>query len=84
MAITTMSSRDFNQGVSAARRAAETGPVYITDRGKPAHVLLSYEEYKRLTGSCRNIQDALAMAGAADIEFEPERGNVTFRDVDFS
>ncbi|MCP1438783.1 prevent-host-death family protein [Erwinia persicina] len=84
MSVTTMSSRAFNQAVSAARRAAEAGPVYITDRGKPAHVLLTFEDYKRLTGSSRNIQDALAMPEAAEMDFEPERENIVFRDVDFS
>ena len=33
MAITTMSSRDFNQDTSGAKRAAKEGPVFITDRG---------------------------------------------------
>lgn len=84
MTITTISSRDFNQSVSAARRAAETGPVYITARGKPAQVLLSYKEYKKLTGSRRNTQDALAMPDVADIEFTAERENISFRDGDLS
>jgi len=84
MSITTISSRLFNQQVSAAKKMAENGPVYITDRGEPAHVLLTFEEYKKLTGTRRNIQDALAMSGVADIEFEPERMNIGFRDVDFS
>jgi PHD/YefM family antitoxin component YafN of YafNO toxin-antitoxin module len=47
--------------------------VFITDRGKPAHVLLSIEEYQRLVGQHRNIADALAMPGIADIAFEPPR-----------
>ena len=36
MAVTTFSSREFNQYVSEAKKAAESGPVFITDRGKPA------------------------------------------------
>ena len=71
MTITTLSSRELNQDVTRAKRATKSGPVFITDRGKPAHVLLSFEDYRRLTRQRRNIADALAMPGVADIEFEP-------------
>ena len=67
--ITTYSSRDFNQDTSGAKRAAENGPVYITDRGRPAHVLLSIEEYRRLTA--RPISLADAIAGQGDFDFDP-------------
>ena len=84
MAITTLSSREFNQDTSRAKKAASKGPVFITDRGKPAHVLLSIEEYQRLTGGHRKIADALAMPGLADIEFDPPRLNIGIRPADFS
>jgi prevent-host-death family protein len=70
MTITTLSSREFNQDTSRAKKAASEGPVFITDRGKPAHVLLSIEEYLRITGQRRNIADLLAMPGLADIDLE--------------
>ena len=70
MTITTLSSREFNQDTSRAKKAASEGPVFITDRGKPAHVLLSIEEYQRLTGKRGNIADLLAMPGLSDIELE--------------
>jgi prevent-host-death family protein len=70
MAITTLSSREFNQDTSRAKKAAADGPVFITDRGKPAHVLLSIEEYQRITGQRRNMADLLAMPGLSDIELE--------------
>ena len=41
--ITTLSSREFNQHASEAKKAADKGPVFITDRGRPAHVLLRIE-----------------------------------------
>ena len=82
--ITTLSSREFNQGASEAKRAAINGPVFITDRGRPAHVLMSFAEYQRLTQQRRNIADALAMPGAADIEFEPPRASIDTRPADFS
>jgi prevent-host-death family protein len=82
--ITTLSSREFNQDASGAKKAANDGPVFITDRGRPAHVLLSFEEYQRLTQQRRNIADALAMPGAEDIEFDPPRANIGIRPADFS
>lgn len=71
MTITTLSSRELNQDVTRAKRAANKGPVFITDRGKPAYVVLSFADYQRLTKQRRNIADALAMPDVASIEFEP-------------
>lgn len=73
MPTTTLSSRDFNRDTGAAKRAAQRGPVFITDRGRPAHVLLSIEDYRRLTNAPASIIDLLAMPEAAEIEFEPPR-----------
>ena len=73
MPITKMSSRDFNQDTSRAKRAAKRGPVFITDRGRPSLVLLTVEEYQRITGGQKSIADLLAMPAAAEIEFEPAR-----------
>ncbi len=87
MSITTLSSREFNQAASEAKRAANDGPVFITDRGRPAHVLMSFEHYQQITKQRRNIADALAMpdiVGMADIEFEPPRVTVAARPADFS
>lgn len=82
--ITTLSSRELNQDVTRAKKAAQRGPVFITDRGKPAHVLLSFEDYQRLTRQRRNIADALAMPGVAEIEFEPPRVTIGARQADLS
>lgn len=71
--ITTLSSREFNQDTSRAKKAALIGPVFITDRGKPAHVLLSMEDYLRLTQQSSTIVELLAMPKADDMEFEPPR-----------
>jgi prevent-host-death family protein len=73
MAITTLSSREFNQDAGRAKRAASKGPVFITDRGRPAHVLLSIKEYQQITNKQKSILDQLAMPEAAEIEFEPPR-----------
>ncbi len=83
MPITTFSSREFNQDTARAKKAAAMGPVFITDRGKPAHVLLSIETYKRLTGERRKIADALAMPGGVDVEFDPPRIGIGSRAAEF-
>ena len=84
MAITTFSSREFNQAASEAKRAANDGPVIITDRGKPAHVLMTLADYQRLIKQRQRIADALAMPVAADIEFEPPRVTIDIMPVDVS
>jgi prevent-host-death family protein len=73
MTLTTLSSRQFNQDASKAKKAAEAGPVFITDRGRPAHVLLTFREYKTLTGGRTKIADLLAMPGVDDIALESPR-----------
>ena len=73
MAITTLSSREFNQDTSRAKQAAYKGPVFITDRGRPAHVLLTIEDYQKLAGSHTSIIDLIAMPGVEEIEFDPPR-----------
>ena len=73
MAITTFSSREFNQDTGRAKKAAKNGPVFITDRGSPAHVLLTIEEYRQLSGGAATIVDLLAMPGAGEIDFDPPR-----------
>jgi len=85
MAITKLSSRDFNQDTSRAKRAAKRGPVFITDRGRPSHVLLTVEEYQRITAGQKNIADLLAMPAAAEIEFEPPRvGGILHKPLDLT
>ena len=73
MTITTLSSREFNQDSSGAKKATKRGPVFITDRGRPAHVLLSIEDYTKLTSTGASIVDLLSMPGSASIDFEAPR-----------
>lgn len=84
MPITTLSSREFNHDTGRAKKAAADGPVFITDRGKPAHVLLSIDDYRRLTGQCRNIADLLAMPGLADADLDIPPRTERARPVDLS
>ena len=84
MTITTLSSRELNQDVTRAKKATQSGPVFITDRGKPAHVLLSIAQYQQLIRQRRNIADSLAMPDVADIEFEAPRVSIAAQPADFS
>jgi hypothetical protein len=68
-----MTSRDFNQDAGRAKRAAANEPVFITDRGKPAHVLLSIADYRKLTGIRGNALELLACPDTADFDFEPKK-----------
>lgn len=79
MTITTLTSRELNQDIGRAKRAAKLGPVVVTDRGKPAHVLLSFAEYKRLTASGRTLAEALSMPQSSDISFEPPKLQIEAR-----
>ena len=84
MSITTLSSREFNQDSSGAKKASANGPVFITDRGRPAHVLLTIDEYQKLVGGQASIIELLAMPGAEGVEFEPERARGLYWAADLS
>lgn len=74
MGITTISSREFNHNVTKAKRASMEGPVFITDRGHTAHVLLSIEEYQKITQQQVSIVDLLTMdSEASNVEFDPPK-----------
>lgn len=83
--MTIMTSREFNQNTSGAKKAAEKEPVFITDRGRPAHVLLSIEEYRRLAGLRKqNLAELLSMPEDDDIDFDPPKlGDLGIRPAEF-
>ncbi len=84
MTIKTLSSREFNQNTSGAKKAAQEGPVFITDRGRQAYILLTIEEYRKLSAGGPNTIELLALPGIADIDFEPPRMNLVSKPVDFT
>ncbi len=84
MSITTLTSREFNQDTGRAKKAARHGPVFITDRGKPAHVLLNILEYKRLAGLGEKVSDLLALPGTEDIELDIPRRHEPARPADLT
>ena len=84
MTITTLSSREFNQDTSGAKKAAKRGPVFITDRGRPAHVLLTIETFQSMAGGQVNIVDLLSMPGSENIDFNPPRAGKIYRPADLT
>ena len=65
-----VTSREFNQDVSQAKRIARDEPVFVTDRGKATHVLLSVEAYRQMLGPSETLLDLLA--APAPIRAEPD------------
>ena len=78
MGIQTFSSRDFTRDVSAAKRAAVDGPVFITDRGRPAFALLNIEDYHRMAGqSAASLLEVMdGIPSGEGIDFKPPRINL--------
>ena len=68
-----LTSRELNQDVARAKRAANEGPVIITDHGRPAWVLMRHDTYQRLAGRGIGIRSLLAHPQSEDIAFEPPR-----------
>lgn len=77
-----MTGREFNQASSEARRLANNGPLFITDRGRPAHVLMSYDHYQSLRGNDQSIADLLALDEDVDLDL-PGRSREPARSADF-
>lgn len=85
MTITTISSREFNQDASGAKEGGTARTGIITDRGRPTHVLLTMEDYRRLTGATISLAEALAQPEGADALFDPPRiGGGIFRPADLA
>jgi hypothetical protein len=82
---TKLTSREFNHDTGGAKRAADAGPVFVTDRGRPSYVLLTFEDYCALTAHQPTMVDLLAApAGVADFDFEvPVRGREAAIPADF-
>lgn len=67
----TFTSREFNREPGRIKKAAADGPVVITERNKPALVVLAFTDYKKLAGEKPSLLDALSMRGLSDIDFDP-------------
>lgn len=77
-------SREANHDLARAKRATHDGPVFITDRGRPAHVLLTIEDYRRITGKKKSLADALSNPAVAGLDFDiPRLSDFTPQPIDF-
>jgi prevent-host-death family protein len=84
MPIHTIPSRDFARDVGAAKRAATDGPVFITDRGKPAYALLKIEDYYKLASKkARSLLEVMDALPGGDFDFEPPKLTGSVQAPDF-
>ena len=85
MSITTVSSRDFARDLATAKRATTSGPVFVTDRGKPTYALLKIEDYYHLAGKHpRSLLEVMdSMPGLSNIEFDPPKLDIQLRPAEF-
>jgi prevent-host-death family protein len=84
--MSVVSMREFNQNSSGVVRAASKAPVFLTNRGKPTHVVMSIEDYERSHGQPKSILDTLRQPGGPEYDFEyeqPKLGGELIRPVDF-
>jgi len=79
-----LTSREFNRDTGGAKKATRDGPVYITDRGRPSHVLLTFADYQRLAANRPSIIDLLAPPqGIEDVEFHTPVAAETAQPAEF-
>jgi len=79
----TISSRKFNYGASKAKKDANRGPVFITDRDQPSHVLLCISDYRQLTGGVKSMATLLAIDEEEEIIFSAPKVDLTERPMEF-
>jgi PHD/YefM family antitoxin component YafN of YafNO toxin-antitoxin module len=83
MTITALSSRELDQDVCRAMKAAQNRPVFITNSGHPTHVLLTMQEYQHLLSGQLTLIEALAQPDAADFDFDPPSLKGLYRSADW-
>lgn len=81
----TLTTREINGDIARAKRAAEAGPVFITEHGRPSHVLLTYEAWREMAEGQPSILDRLASKDpeAALAHFEPAPLTVGLKPASF-
>lgn len=78
----TFTSREFNRDPGSIKRAARSGPVFITDRNRPSLVVLAIQDYQRLAGRGASLLDLLMPAAGHDFDFEPPRSKIAAKSAD--
>lgn len=67
-----VTAREFNQDISKAKRFAASEPVFVTDRGRPTHVLLSIAAYRQLSGERQSVLDLIGAPAGSEPLVVPE------------
>ena len=84
MSITTVSAREFSRDLARAKQATRSGPVFVTDRGKPTFALLKIEDYYKLAGDQpKSLLDVMDSLPGGSFEFEPPRMEAGIRPAEF-
>lgn len=80
---TVVTARQYNQDASGVKRAASSGPVVITERGRPAHVIMSWAAYRELVDSPTRQPLTEFLAGLELDGLDLKRSLDTGRDTPF-
>ena len=62
--------------------AYRSGPQNITVRGEPTAVVLSWDDYQRLTKPSESFADFISKSPLKGVELEVERDKSKTRDID--
>ena len=71
-----------NRFSEVVQKALKAGPQIVTLRGRETAVILSVEEYRRLTRPKTDLVEFLRSSPLADVELDLERDQDTGREVD--
>lgn len=84
MSFASMTSADFNQNPSKAKKAANEGTLVIAEHGEASYVLVRYDDFKDHWRKSKSLYDALNDKGSKfDDDFTPDRVSFEGRDVEF-
>jgi len=73
MSVTIIPCTALTRDIGKTKKAAQAGPVILTERDQSAYVLINIEQYKEIIGNAQSILDLLNMPGTEDIDFTPPR-----------
>lgn len=73
MAATTVSIEELRRVADEVGEAPDNGPVYVTRPGKLPLVLLTVNEYRKLSGRQESIVDLPTKSEGHDLEFDSSR-----------
>jgi hypothetical protein len=73
MATTTVSIEELRRVADEVGEAPDNGPVYVTRPGKLPLVLLTVNEYRKLSGRQESIVDLPTKSEGHDLEFDSSR-----------